>query len=215
LIEVKYGFRPETEIPMHVGNVRMWTLTLCASSVLSLLILGQQGPTNPTEGPISEQGVYGQSVAQRRGLQARAKQVFDTEMAREKMGDCPDAKSDYEFNVCFGKQLAITDENLNSYEGFIRELIALPPQVSGKPAVEGNLPANGMAGPVLTSSEFEHEFERVEQSWGQYREVACSAAFHQFDGGTGGPSFQLQYKLKLARDYMRELNMIYGEDLHL
>ena len=117
----------------------MWTLTLCAGSVLPLLILGQQGSTIPNKGPISEREVYRQSVAQHRGLQAQAKQVFETEMAREKMGDCPNAKSDYEFNVCYGKQLAITDQNLNSYEGFIRELVAPPPQVSGQPAVEGNL----------------------------------------------------------------------------
>jgi uncharacterized protein YecT (DUF1311 family) len=200
---------------MHAGNGRMWTFTLCAGSVLPLLILGQQGSIIPNKGPISEQEVYRQSVAQHRGLQAQAKQVFEMEMAREKMGDCPAAKSDYEFNVCYGKQLAITDQNLNSYEGFIRKLLAPPPQVSGQPAVEGNLPANGIAGPVLSSPEFEREFERVEQSWAQYREVACSAAFHQFEGGTGGPSFQLECMLNLARDHMRELNMIYGEELHL
>jgi hypothetical protein len=34
-------------------------------------------------------------------------------------------------------------------------------------------------------------------------------------GGTGGPSFQLECMLNLARDHMRELNMIYGEELHL
>jgi uncharacterized protein YecT (DUF1311 family) len=55
----------------------------------------------------------------------------------------------------------------------------------------------------------------VEQSWWQYREVACAAAFHQFDGGTGGPSFQLECKLKLARDHMRELSLIYGGELRL
>jgi hypothetical protein len=48
---------------------------------------------------------------------SQAKQVFDTEMSRENAGDCPDAKTDYDFNVCYGKQLTITDQNLKSYEG--------------------------------------------------------------------------------------------------
>ncbi len=200
---------------MHAGNGRRWAATLCAGFALPLLILGQEDPAIPKKGPTPEQEVYRQYLVQHRGLQTQAKQVFDTEMAREKAGDCPDAQSDYDFNLCYGKQLTITDQNLKSYEGFIRGLIAAPPQVSGQPAVETNLPANGIAGPVLSSPEFEREFERVEQSWEQYREVACSAAFHQFGGGTGGPSFQLECKVKLTRDHMRELNMIYGGELHL
>jgi hypothetical protein len=89
------------------------------------------------------------------------------------------------------------------------------PQMPGQPTVETNLPANGIAGPVLSSPEFEREFESVAQSWGQYREVACAAALHQFEGGTGGPSFQLQCELKRAREHMRELRMIYRGELHL
>jgi hypothetical protein len=200
---------------MHAGNGRVWAATLCASFALPLLFLGQEGPAIPKKGPTPEQEAYRQYLAEHHGLQTQAKQVFDTEMAREKARDCPDAQSDYDFNLCYGKQLTITNQNLKRYEGFIRGLIAAPPQVSGQPAVETNLSANGIVGPVLSSPEFEREFERVEQSWEQYSEVACSAAFHQFGGGTGGPSFQLECKLKLARDHMRELNMIYGEELHL
>ena len=200
---------------MHAGNGRMWAVTLCASFVLAPFFLGQPGPSTAKQGPTPEQEAYRQFEAKHRGLQAQAKQVFDTEMAREKTGDCPDAKTDYDFNVCFGRQLDVTDQNLKSYEDFIRDLMAPPPQMAGQPAVDTSPQANGIAGPVLSSSEFEHEFERVEQSWGQYREAACAAAFHQFDGGTGGPSFQLECKLKLARDHMRELSMIYGGELRL
>src|SRR5208282_1183415 len=200
---------------MHAGNGRAWAVTLCASFVLPPLFLGQQGPAIPKKDPTPEQEAYRQYEANHRGLQAQAKQVFDTEMAREKAGDCPDAKTDYDFNVCFGKQLTITDQNLKTYEGFIRELMAPPPRAPGQPAVETNPPASGIAGPVLSPAEFEREFERVEQSWWQYRENACAAAFHQFEGGTGGPSFELECKLKLTRDHMRELSMIYGEELHL
>jgi uncharacterized protein YecT (DUF1311 family) len=144
-------------------------------------------------------------------LQDQGKQVFAAEMAREKAGDCPNAQSDSDFNVCFGKQLTITGENLTIYEKIIRELMAPPPQAPGQPAAGTDLPVHGIAGPSLSSARLSAEFERVEQAWRQYSKVACAAAFHQFDGGTGGPGFELQCELQLTRDHMRELHMIYGE----
>jgi uncharacterized protein YecT (DUF1311 family) len=69
-------------------------------------------------------------------------------------------------------------------------------------------------GPALTPKELSDEFERVEKAWQEYRETACTAAFHQFSGGTGGPSFEGQCELKLTRDHMRELDMIYGGAVH-
>jgi hypothetical protein len=174
------------EIPMYAGNGRMWAVILCVSFALPRLFLGQQEPTIPRKDSTPEQEAYRQCEAKYRGLHAQAKQVFDTEMAREKAGDCPDAKTDYDFNVCYGKQLLITDQNLKSYEGFIRELAVPPPQMPGQPAVERSLlPAHGIAEPVLSSPEFGREFERIEQSWGQYRERASAAALHQFEGGHG------------------------------
>jgi hypothetical protein len=56
------------------------------------------------------------------------------------------------------------------------------------------------------------DFEHVEQSWRQYTKLACTAAYHQFDGGSGGPSFEMQCELKLTRDHLQELAMIYGEE---
>jgi hypothetical protein len=106
--------------------------------------------------------------------------------------------------------LAITDENLKSYEGFIHDLQTPPPPIPGVPAL--NSP--GPAGPSLSSQELAAEFDRVEQSWRQYRETACTAAFHQFEGGTGGPGFEMQCELKLKRDHMRELDAIYFMVLH-
>jgi uncharacterized protein YecT (DUF1311 family) len=66
----------------------------------------------------------------------------------------------------------------------------------------------------LTQEQLVAEFDRVEEVWERYRESACRAAFHQFAGGTGGPSFEMQCQLKVTRDHMRELDMIYGADLH-
>jgi uncharacterized protein YecT (DUF1311 family) len=64
-------------------------------------------------------------------------------------------------------------------------------------------------------AQYAAEFDGLEKAWQQFRELACKAAFHQFNGGTGAPSFQIQCELKLARDHMRELDLIYGSDLHL
>jgi hypothetical protein len=75
-------------------------------------------------------------------------------------------------------------------------------------------PTTGPAGPVLSQGQLVAEFDQVEKIWGKYLESACQTAFHQFAGGTGGHSFEMQCRLKLTRDHMRELDMIYGSDLH-
>jgi uncharacterized protein YecT (DUF1311 family) len=147
-------------------------------------------------------------MAKRHDLQAQAKQVFDTEMAREKAGECAEAMTTYDINVCFGKELGITDGNLKSFEDVIRELIASVPEAPGASTA---VSASSSPGRAQSGA----EFERVNQVWEQYRDTACAAAFHQFDGGTGGPSFEAQCRLMLNRDHMRELNVIYGGDLRL
>ena len=163
----------------------------------------------------SEQRVYQQQGREwmqgHRTLQAKAKEIFEAEMAAEKAGDCPDANTTYDFNVCFGNVLAAADERLKSFEQVIRDLQAPSRRMAGAPEP----PANGLSSPVLTPEQLSTEFNSVEQLWRQYRTAACSAAFHQFGGGTGGPSFEAQCELKLTRDHMRELDMIYGGDLHL
>jgi len=205
---------------MNMGHKRLLAMTLCGGFVLLPLLFGQQGsdqqtPAKPKKVLTPEQKVYRQQwkeyMAKRQGLQAQAKAVFDAEMAREKAGDCPEAKTTYDFNICYGEQTAITEENLKSYEGIIRELMAPQPRMPGESATE----MHGPAGRSLAPEEQTEEFERVEQDWRQYRETACTAAFHQFDGGTGGPSFQMECQLKLTRSHMRELDMIYGSDLHM
>ena len=162
-----------------------------------------------------EQKVYQEQdrewMERRHSLQAEAKEIFDSEMTAEKAGDCPDAKTTYDFNVCLGNVLTAADQNLKSFEQSIRDLQAPSPHMAGAPEA----PANGIAGPVLTPEQLTAEFDSVEELWRQYRTMACTAAFHQFGGGTGGPSFEAQCELKLTRDHMRELDMIYGGDLHL
>jgi len=205
---------------MNMGHKRLLAITLCGGFVLLPLAFSQQGsdgqsPAKPKKVLTPEQKVYQQQwkeyMVKHQSLQAQAKEVFDAEMAREKAGDCPEAKTTYDFNICYGKQAAITEENLKSFEGIIRELMAPQPQMPGQPVNE----MHGPAGPSPTPEQVTEEFDRVEQDWRQYRETARTAAFHQFDGGTGGPSFQMECELRLTRGHMRELDMIYGSDLHM
>ena len=205
---------------MRIGNLQR--LALLVFGILSLLPMsfGQQSqaqtePAKPKKVLTPEQKAYqqqwGEYMAKRQGLQAQAKQIFDAEMAREQTGDCPGAQNTYDFNICYGNQVTITDQNLRRYEGTIQDLMAPMPQMPGKSA--NNMP--GPAGPSLTPEQVQEEFDHVEEVWRQYRDSACTAAYQQFNGGTGGPSFEGQCELNLARDHMRELDMVYGHALHL
>lgn len=132
---------------------------------------------------------------ERQRLRATAKAAFDAEMAREKSGDCPDARNTYEFNVCFGEQAGIANQNLKTYESAIHDLLGLK-----YPDREGPQVA---------------EFDRLEQLWHAYLNAAATGAFHQFEGGTGGPSFEMETHLRLVRSHMRELDTLYGMALRL
>jgi len=146
-------------------------------------------------------------LAKRPDLQTRAKKIFDAEMDREKTGECPDAKSTYEINICFGNETGTTDQNLTNYEALIRELISSAPDMPGALTT-------GPAGPALTSSESAVEFDRVEQAWRQYRDTACKAARDQMGGGTAAPSSEMRCVMDLDRSHMRELDSIYWLELH-
>lgn len=191
---------------MYGENGLLRAVILCIGLVPPFSF-GQQGPAYPKKVLAPQQETYQQWETKYRSLQAQGKQVFDAEMAREKAGDCPDAQTTSDFNTCFGRQLTITGQNLKSYEGIIRELMVPSPQ----PSVEKSGSVNGLAGPSLTPARQAAEFGRVEQSWRQYSKAACAAAYHQFDGGSGAQSFEMQCELQLTRDHMRELHMIYGE----
>ena len=143
--------------------------------------------------------------AQRKSLVEQAKQVFAAEMEREKAGDCPDARTTVDFNICYGKAADVTDENLKAYEAAIRGVLGLkyPDSPDGK--------TTGIAGPELSPEQSAAEFDQVEKMWHEYLEAGSAVAFHQFDGGTGGPSFGVETRVRLTRDHLRELHDIYGE----
>ncbi len=196
--------------------MRIHTLIL-SSAMLLLAVQSQAQQTPPVHHKVltPEQKAYQQQYqvwfARHQQLQAQAKGIFDQEAAREKAGDCPGEASNREFTVCFGKLADTAEETLKGFEAMIRELLVPPPQMPGAPAA----PQPGPGGPDLTATQLIAEFDSVEGSWRQYREIACTAAFHQFGGGTGGPSFQAECELRLTRNHMGELDMIYGNVLHL
>ncbi len=193
--------------------MRTHVVVMISSAILCLAPYGHGQQSQPahhkalTPEQQAYQQQYQQWSAHYRQLQVQGKQIFDAEIAREKVGDCPNAVSTYDFNVCYGKQLDTTEANLKSSEDTIHDLLAPAPQMPGEPA----RPSPGPAGSSLTPAQLTAEFESVERIWGQYRDTACRAAFHQFGGGSGGPSFEMQCRLQLTRDHMRELRMIYGE----
>ncbi len=194
--------------------LRTASLVLCCGLSLSPPDFGQQTPSRPKKVLTPEQqGLQQQRRevdAKRESLRAVAQQAFDAEMARQKAGDCPAANNTYEFNVCYGKAVGITDQNLKTFEGAIRDLLGLKyPDLTGQP------PGPGPAGPALTPEQSVAEFDHVEQLWHSYLDAATTAAFHQFGGGTGGPSFEMETHLRLVRGHMTQLNNLYGMLLRL
>lgn len=146
-------------------------------------------------------------MAKRPDLQRRAKQFLDSEAGREKTAECPDAKSMYEINICFGNEAELTDQNLKGYRAIIGELISSVPDMPGPPTI-------GPTGAALTPTESAAEFGRVEEAWQQYRNVACKAARDQMGGGTAAPSSEMSCLIELDRSHMRELDSIYWIELH-
>jgi hypothetical protein len=99
------------------------------------------------------------------------------------MGDCLNAGSQHDFNICFGKKTAVTSQNVKVYEASVRSLLALKyPKFPGLPATSTPEPA----GPSLTAEQQATEFDKLTADWQAYLNTACGAAFHQFGGGTGG-----------------------------
>jgi uncharacterized protein YecT (DUF1311 family) len=211
---VERGF--EAEVLMSKRNVHWSLVALCGNLFFLPLCMSQQSAggvssSAPQQALTPVQQAYRKYTERRSSLRAKGGEVFDAEMAREKAGDCKDAKTQADFDYCYGEQLAITEKNLDSFEQVIRGLQAGEPKTTEELAKQ---PA-GPPGQELSPEQFAAEFNAVEKAWHNYRDLACKAAFHQFEGGSGAPSFEMECELKLTRDHMRELHMIYGEDLYM
>ena len=192
----------------------MWgrTRVLAWAVVLSVSAFSEQQAKTQSRVPTPEQKSYAQQSrevdAKRQALRAKAKQAYDSEMARQKAGDCREANNTREFNTCYDQALGSTEGNLKVFEGAIRDLLGLhyPGETER---------TQGPAGPELTPEQEVAEFDHIEQLWRSYLQSATTAAFHQFGGGTGGPSFEMEMHLRLVRSHMAELNDIYYMALRL
>ena len=177
-------------------------------------VFAQQTSAAPQKVLAHQQTPYQQQYqaweANRRSLQAQAKQLYDEEMAREqaseKAGDCPGADTTFDINVCVGELAQTTEDVLASFEQLIRGLEAPQPEMAGA----AHSATSASSGP--TPQQVLAQFNQVEQSWEQYRKIACEAAYGQFYGGSGAVGNESQCIVQLTRDHIRELHMIYGED---
>jgi hypothetical protein len=189
------------------------SVLLACMLVFSVCSGAQQTEGRPAKILTPEQQAYQRQVqaleAKRDQLRRQAKEAFAAEMAREKAGDCPEAQNTRDFNTCFGDAASIADQHLKAYEEALKAIVALRYDTSSP------TPPLDMAGPAQTPEQDAAEFVNLEKLWRGYLDAASTAAFHQFDGGTGGPSFELETHLRLVRDHMRELDMLYGMMLRL
>ena len=197
------------------ANLRLLFGFLYCLLLLSFPGFAQQTDARPKKILTPEQLEFQQHVKQyeatREDLQAQANRAFDSEIAREKAGDCPSAKSTYEFNVCYGKETGTSNQNLTDFEEGIRNLLALEyPDFPAKSATR--MP--GSTSPQTASDQEPAEFDHHEQAWHSYLDAACTAAHHQFGGGTGGPSFEMECRIHLIRSHMHDLDFIYFMRLH-
>ncbi len=193
-------------MPLHIRSI-----VLTVSLAISMIAFGQSD-TRPHKVLTPERKAYQQTYQawsqNHHSLQAKAKQIYDAEMAREKAGDCPAAQSTRDFEVCYSKVFDTASASLKDLESTLHDLMVPPPQFPGSTVT------SGPGGPILTSDQLSAEFGQVEHLWRQYQDAACGAAFHQFDGGTGGPPFEAECEIKLTRNHLREINLIYDGDLH-
>ncbi len=177
--------------------MRVLLITLCG-----VFAFGQQNPVTPKKVLTPGQQAFQQQVrqvdAERQSLRAAAKAAFDSEMAREKTEDCPPG-STADYNQCYSRVVDVTDQNLKNYEGAVRSLLGLRypelvSNLSAVPATEKNVAA----------------FDNFEQIWHSYLDAVSTAAFRQFDGGTGGPGFGMETHVRIVRSHLRELDTLYG-----
>ncbi len=145
----------------------------------------------------SQQGV--KAPDNRSDFRKQAVEAFDREMAREKAGDCPDARTTYEDNICLGKDIETAKANYKAYVGALRSLLGLP---SGSDAT-------GPTGKPLSAEEQVKEFDEAEALWQKYLTAHSSFAFDVWRGGTIAPSMSTRCELQALRDRMRELDRVF------
>jgi uncharacterized protein YecT (DUF1311 family) len=171
----------------------------------------QQAPT-PKKILTPDQLQYQQETkkidAERSRLRAIAKQALDDETAQAQEPECPNAQSNREWQICLGDEGTTTEKNFKAFADAIRATLGLdrpaPPGAGKAP------PVPGPAGVELTPQQLVDEFDKTEGLWETYRDAECTAAFHQFGGGTGGPGAELECRERMIRQRMHDLDSVYN-----
>jgi uncharacterized protein YecT (DUF1311 family) len=129
-------------------------------------------------------------------------------MAREKAGDCRDATTTYDANICLGHEEDATQANYKAYTEAIRAMLGVE-----APPLAGLEQPQKLSG-ELSQDQLVTEFDKTQSLWEPYRQAQCTAAFHQVGGGTGGPSVEAECELRMIRGHMRDLDDVYVGMLH-
>jgi uncharacterized protein YecT (DUF1311 family) len=190
--------------PMRVQMVVLSCLLAPVSALAA-----QQNPPKAKKVCTPEQQPCQQDLTQLREesdqLRAVAKQAFDAEMAREKGGDCPGSRSNYDWKLCLGHERDITDRNYEAFAGVIRSTLGL-----NYPGSQRTPASSGPEGAALTPEQLVAEFDNTERLWASYRDAQCTAAFHQFGGGSGATVAEAECEQRLTRGHMRDLDAVYN-----
>jgi uncharacterized protein YecT (DUF1311 family) len=133
-------------------------------------------------------------------FRTRGTVALTAEYAREKTGDCNDAKSTVDINECLSREIGKTQKNYEAYVRAIGGLLRLS---------EPGEPTNGAAD---QAPDMGKEFDQAELAWSSYRETQCRTASDQYFGGTMRPGAFLSCKQEVTRRHMHELESLY-EDL--
>jgi uncharacterized protein YecT (DUF1311 family) len=143
-------------------------------------------------------GLYGSTtcIAQNGKQQRIAELAYQAEMDHEG-GDCPDAQTVTDRNVCLNDARVETYKNYTQFFDALREaLIQASPNDANALALDG-----------------------TEVVWEKYRVTACDAMVKVYDIGTikhpgsAEPSAQTRCLIQLTRSRMRDLKQLYGPTL--
>src|SRR5215472_18441816 len=115
-------------------------------------------------------------------------------MARgENSGDCPHSSTTRDFEECYSKVLETAEDSLKDFESSIRALMTGPPVRSGTKTICQGLLVR-ISRPLIDLP----NSTRLSVCGTNTRNRPCAAAFHQYDGGTGGPPGELACQIRLV-----------------
>jgi uncharacterized protein YecT (DUF1311 family) len=191
----------------------MRTVILCFA-LISSFATAQTTPQQPRPKKIltPDQIAYQQQMktynAQVDTLRADANSAYSAEIAREKAGDCPNAVSTYDINMCLAHENDVTDANYKAYTSALRAMLALP--YPSTPGIE--TPIMGPTGPAATPVTNTAAFDAAELAWHAYATAECNAVDTLWRSGTIVNAMVGYCELRMTRGRLHELDDAY--DMH-